>query len=103
MVWDANTLKPTFLGSGFALATNGVYQVGISRIYPLASGPFGNGRATRWSGRPGTRLDLQQFVPLGYVEQSVAYGIDENGVIVGYVDSGPDVFPVAWVPVGGGR
>jgi hypothetical protein len=84
MVWDANTLKPTFLGSGFALATNGVYQVGISRIYPLASGPFGNGRATRWSGRPGTRLDLQQFVPLGYV------------------DSGPDVFPVAWVPVGGG-
>jgi hypothetical protein len=102
MVWDANTLKPTFLGSGFALATNGVYQVGISRIYPLASGPFGDERATRWSGRPGTRLDLQQFVPLGFVEQSVAYGIDENGVIVGYVDSGPDVFPVAWVPVGGG-
>ena len=40
-------------------------------------------------------------INLGFVEESVAYGIDENGVIVGYVDSGPDVFPVAWVPTGG--
>ena len=99
-IWNATTLRRTSLGSpGVAYATNGTYQVGISRSYPLASGPYGDWRATRWTGRPGTRLDLHQFLPPG-CRESRALGIDENGVIVGYVDSGPDVFPVAWVPVG---
>ena len=99
-IWNANTLEATSLGPGFALATNGTYQVGISRSYPLASGPYGDWRATRWTGRPGTRLDLHHFLPPGFRE-SRALGIDDNGVIVGWATGAFDILPVAWVPTGG--
>jgi hypothetical protein len=91
LIWNAETLKYTILGQGIALDTNGVYQVGYTA-------PSGNFRALRWSGTPGSELDLHQFLP-GF-RQSQASGIDEDGTIVGWGrDADNNARAIAWVPV----
>jgi hypothetical protein len=100
ITWNVNTMRPTILGLGFALATNGTYQVDVSVFGLGPAGPYTGPRAVRWSGVPGTAFDLHHFLPPGFRE-SRALGIDENGVIVGWATGPFDILPVAWVPTGG--
>jgi hypothetical protein len=79
------------LGVGEAIDTNGVYLVGHTA-------PAGKYRTLRWSGRPGTELDLRQFFP-GF-QETCALAIDDNGTIAGWgVDADSNVRVIAWIPV----
>lgn len=73
--------------------TNGTFQVGFVQV-------SGRARATRWSGVPGTELNLEQYLALPNVLASVANRIDRSGTIVGSVTIASGTYPVAWIPTG---
>ena len=91
-IWDIDQWKYTVLGEGFAVDANGLHQVGY------AGGTFEE-HALRWSGTEKSRLDLHQFLPIGF-SRSIATGIDDNGNIVGFgLLSGIGTVPIVWTPV----
>lgn len=91
-LWSASTLQLTILGEeGGPVDTNGIFQVG-------SSGLIGEQRATRWSGKPGSLFDLQQFLP--DFRESFATGINEDGTIAGWGrDADNNARAIAWIPV----
>jgi hypothetical protein len=92
IIWDLNTGTYSLLGQGRAMATNGINQVGFE-------GFAFSERALLWSGTEASRLDLHQFVPAG-VSSSLAFGIDENGTIVGRGHiNGFGQVPLVWTPI----
>ena len=88
-------LHPSGYAYSTATGTDGNMQVGA------VTAAVGSGlRATVWYGDAASAVDLHQYVPKGVYVDSVAYDIDENGVIVGIATDWSYLrHAVMWVPV----
>lgn len=75
----------------------GNHQVGVASWVGAPTGSYEH--AMLWSGTPDSAVDLHLFLSTNYVSSS-AYGIDENGNIVGWA-SGVGVWQhaIEWVPL----
>ncbi|MBX9735676.1 MAG: hypothetical protein K2X32_02015, partial [Phycisphaerales bacterium] len=84
--------------SSFVFAINATQQVGIASI----NDGSGNSEehAAVWSGTAASFVDLHGLIPGGLVySQSRATGIDADGSIYGWAQSGDSYFAIRWTPV----
>jgi len=95
-VWDVTSglftdLHPAGSLISIAYDVHNGTQVGVSFVGP------GTVHAVTWNSTPESVLDLNQFLPAG-TPSSEAYGIDENGNIIGdAIVAHPE--PVMWIPL----
>lgn len=89
LLWTGTAQSYVDLGEGYGYATNGTKQVGIH-----------GGSACVWNGTAASVVNLAQFLPSGLRNSgSSAWGIDEQGNIVGYAyDLAGNEHAILWEP-----